>query len=265
MSACEILNPPPEDCVTHRSVFLFDIDNTLYRKSTGIGDLMQTYIREYIERRLNLDPADADRLQKMYYSEYGLAIEGLVRRNHVDAMEYNEEVDDALPLEKFLKPDPRLHAMLSKIDRRKYKLWLCTNAYRNHGIRVVKLLGISEFFEGITFCDYAARPLICKPMPQFFLTTMKDLGIVYENSGDSDEGGRPDRPIYFVDDSAQNVEAAEKHGWKAVHIDEPDYPEEPEEMMAEPLLPPLQPGNLPQIKYVHQLPLVFPEVFEEGR
>jgi len=254
MSACEILNPPPPNCAVDREVFLFDIDNTLYRKMTGIGDLMKDYIRRYIEAKLHLEPTAADRLQSEYYAEYGLAIEGLVRKNHVNALEYNEEVDDALPLERFLQPDRRLHDMLSRIDRTKYKLWLCTNAYRTHGIRVVKLLGIAEFFEGITFCDYGAMPLICKPMPDFFLTTMKDLGIHYD-------GHRPDRPIYFVDDSAQNVLAAEKFGWNAVRVDEPDYAEEPEDMLHEPLGAPLHDGAPPQIKYVHQLPQVFPKVF----
>lgn len=255
MSAFEILRGPPTGASDNRKVFLFDIDNTLYRKSTGIGDLMQDYIREYIEKTLDLTAEEAEALHQSYYKNYGLAVEGLVRKNHINAMDYNVKVDDALPLETILKPDVRLQEMLSKIDTKKWKLWLCTNAYRNHGVRVVKLLGIEQFFEGITYCDYTKIPMICKPMPEFFHTCMEDIGIrVIE--------GKPHIDIYFIDDSAQNVDAAEKIGWKAIHIDEPDAKDQPEDKTNVPLDETLKHGKVPKIQYIYQLPLVCPELFE---
>lgn len=64
-------------------------------------------------------------------------------------MAYNREVDDTLELDAVLKPDPKLSTLLSSLDRSKVKPWILTNAYINHAKRVLKLLDIENFFEGI--------------------------------------------------------------------------------------------------------------------
>lgn len=97
---------------------------------------------------LELDLEDAKTLHETYYTEYGLAIEGLVRYHKIDPLDYNSKVDDALPLDQVLHPDPELRKLISDIDRTKVRLWLFTNAYVNHGRRVVKLLGIDDLFDG---------------------------------------------------------------------------------------------------------------------
>lgn len=107
-------------------------------------------------------------LQRKYYTEYGLAIEGLTRFHKIDPLVFNREVDDALPLETILSPDAELCRLLEDFDTSKAKPWLFTNAYVNHGEKVVSLLGIDHFFEGITFCDYSAPKLICKPQPEMY-------------------------------------------------------------------------------------------------
>lgn len=112
-----------------------------------------------------------------YYKDYGLAIEGLVRHHKVDPLEYNSKVDDALPLQEVIKPNPQLRKMLEDMDREKVRLWLFTNAYINHGKRVVSLLGIEDLFEGITYCDYGAEKFVCKPHKDMFQKAMKEAGI----------------------------------------------------------------------------------------
>ena len=112
-----------------------------------------------------------------YYKEDGLAIEGLVRHHKIDPLEYNRRVDDALPLEDIIKPNPKLRKLLEDIDTSKVKPWLFTNAYINHGMRVVKLLGVEDLFEGITYCDYASPPLLCKPAPDMFAKAMREAGV----------------------------------------------------------------------------------------
>jgi pyrimidine and pyridine-specific 5'-nucleotidase len=116
-------------------------------------------------------------LHMRYYKDYGLAIEGLVRHHKVDALEYNEKVDDALPLEDIMSPDPKLRKLLKDLDTSKVKPWLFTNAYINHGRRVVKLLGIEDMFEGITYCDYSAARFLCKPSPDMFKKAMAEAGV----------------------------------------------------------------------------------------
>ncbi len=108
--------------------------------------------------------------------QYGLAIEGLVRHHKIDALEYNRLVDDALPLDTALAPDAQLRRLLADFDRSKVRLWLLTNAYINHARRVVKLLDVEDLFEGITFCDYAAERIVCKPQPEMFAKACREAG-----------------------------------------------------------------------------------------
>jgi pyrimidine and pyridine-specific 5'-nucleotidase len=112
-----------------------------------------------------------------YYKDYGLAIEGLVRHHKVDALDYNHQVDDALPLQDIMSEDPKLRKLLEDLDTTKVKPWLFTNAYITHGKRVVKLLGVEDLFEGITYCDYAATKFLCKPSPEMFKKAMSEAGV----------------------------------------------------------------------------------------
>jgi len=138
---------------------------------------MARLIDEYFANHLSLSCDDAARLHREYYQNYGLAIEGLVRHHQIDPLDYNSKVDDALLLEDIIKPDPQLREMLQNIDRSRVKLWLFTNAYVNHGRRVVQLLGIEDMFDGMTYCDYSSIPLICKPHKAMFEKAMKQAGV----------------------------------------------------------------------------------------
>ncbi|VVT53621.1 uncharacterized protein SAPINGB_P003666 [Magnusiomyces paraingens] len=228
--------PADED----KYVFFFDIDNCLYPKSSRIHQLMQRYIVKYFVSHLSLDDESAELLQQKYYQDYGLALEGLVRFHHIDALEYNAEVDDALPLEYILKPDAALRLMLQSIDRTKVKkLWLFTNAYKTHGQRVVKLLGIDDLFDGITYCDYGHIPLVCKPKHEMFDKAMREAGVT-----------RKDKCLY-VDDSYLNVESAVKYGWTSGSVQYVD----PDDPLPDP------PAGTHVLRSLLDLPVVFPEIF----
>lgn len=201
---------------------------------------MQKLIHQYFVTHLQLDDEDAEYLHHQYYKDYGLAIEGLVRFHSIDAMEYNREVDDALPLEDILKPDPELREMLLAIDRTKVtKLWLFTNAYKTHGLRVVKLLGIDDLFDGITYCDYAKSPLVCKPMEPMFEKAQK-------------ESDSPDRSkCLYVDDSYINIKAANALKWHtSIHYLDPADP-----------VPP-RPAGTHLIRNILDIRKVLPEIFK---
>ncbi|SCW02914.1 LAFE_0F17062g1_1 [Lachancea fermentati] len=225
-------------------VFFFDIDNCLYKRSTRIHDLMQVSIHDYFKNELDLDDAEARRLHYKYYREYGLAIRGLVMHHDINALEYNEMVDDALPLQDILKPDLELRAMLKKLKScsKVDKLWLFTNAYKNHGIRCVRLLGIADLFDGITYCDYAQKDtLICKPDPKAFERAKRQSGLGdYANS-------------WFVDDSGNNIKTGLSLGMrKCIHLVEDEVDTDL--------------GKTPKgcaiIRKIENLPEVVPELFE---
>ncbi len=126
---------------------------------------------------LSLSQEDANQLHLSYYKDYGLAIEGLVRHHKVDPMDYNSKVDDALPLENVIHPDPQLRRLIEDIDMSKVRLWLFTNAYMTHAKRVVKMLGVEDLFEGITYCDYASKRFVCKPHEEMYRKAEAEAGV----------------------------------------------------------------------------------------
>lgn len=160
-----------------KKVFFFDIDNCLYPKSYQIHDRMGVLIDQYFQSHLSLSKDEATELHQRYYKDYGLAIEGLVRHHKVDPLEYNHQVDDALPLDEIIRPNPKLRRLLQDIDVDKVRLWCFTNAYITHGRRVIKLLGVDDMFEGMTYCDYGAEKLLCKPAPAMFAKAMREAGV----------------------------------------------------------------------------------------
>ncbi|OJJ01646.1 hypothetical protein ASPVEDRAFT_41250 [Aspergillus versicolor CBS 583.65] len=223
-----------------RPIFFFDIDNCLYSRKSNIHDEMQKLIHEFFVHHLSLKSEDAHMLHMKYYKEYGLAIEGLTRHHKIDPLEFNRQVDDALPLDRILKPDLKLRKLLEDIDRDKVKLWLLTNAYVNHGKRVVKLLQVDDLFEGITYCDYAQPPLICKPSQTMYDKAEKDAGA----SGNQE--------IYFVDDSGLNCRHAATRGWQVAHLVEPE------------LRAPKVPVSQYQIRDLEELRTCFPSLFKKS-
>lgn len=63
------------------------------------------------------------------------------------------------------------------MDKDKVKLWLFTNAYKTHGNRVVKILGIGDLFEGMTYCDYGQEKIVCKPYLEMYEKAMREAGV----------------------------------------------------------------------------------------
>ncbi|KAI9798506.1 MAG: hypothetical protein M1833_004773 [Piccolia ochrophora] len=221
-----------------RPVLFFDIDNCLYSRSKRVHEMMQELIDKYLMTHLALSKMDAWQLHQTYYTQYGLAIEGLARHHKIDPLEYNAKVDDALPLEEIMSPDPDLRALLLDVDTSKVRPWLFTNAYVTHGKRVVRLLGVEDLFEGITYCDYGAERMICKPRDEMYAKAQAEAG------------ARSSADCYFVDDSFMNCNKAKDLGWTAVHLLEPDDPE------------PAVKASQYQIKSLQELRSIFPEFFK---
>ncbi|GAA5874583.1 hypothetical protein JCM8547_002196 [Rhodosporidiobolus lusitaniae] len=193
---------PPTQKWTGKKIVLFDIDNCLYSKDCGIAELMKEKIRAYF-LRTGLTEEEAAKLHHHYYTEYGLAIRGLVRHHKVDPLDYDKHCDAALPLEQVLAPDKRLVEMLKSVDREKCHVWALTNAYLTHAVRVLRLVGLTEYFEGVVSCDYGAGEFSCKPEAAFFNEALSSIS----------SPPPPTSSLYFVDDSALNIKGAHALGW----------------------------------------------------
>lgn len=235
------------------------VDN--YCAGKKVHDLMQDLINDYFVKHLSLSADDASMLHQKYYKDYGLAVSGLALHHKIDPLEFNREVDDALPLDGIITPNPQLRQLLSDFDRSKVKMWLFTNAYITHARRVIRLLGVEDMFEGITYCDYGQIPLHPKPHVEmyekaeteagatsaeecFFVgmhtQTSMSIPLLYRDQADRTHS----------DDSHLNCVHAHQRGWTTVHLLEDEDPD-PEVKAAK-----------YQIRDLEELRILFPQFFK---
>lgn len=188
-------------------VYFFDLDNTLYPKSSGIAELMAQRIELFFVNYLNL-PLDESRiLGARFYRDYGLAIKGLIKHFSIDPVEYDKFVDGGLPLDEILKPQERLTALLDNLSKQG-TCWIFTNAGKSHALRVLELLQLDSFFSGIIYCDYSEKNFPAKPDRLAFARAMQCAGVDDPNK------------CFFFDDSIGNIRTAQEVGWNVVFIDE---------------------------------------------
>jgi hypothetical protein len=77
-----------------RLVFFFDLDDTLHDASHAIFRQIDTRMTDYVERHLDVDRGEANRLRTLYWHRYGATLLGLVRHHAVDAAHFLRETHD---------------------------------------------------------------------------------------------------------------------------------------------------------------------------
>ena len=198
---------PCNEAPSDGPVFFFDLDNTIYPKSSGIAELMAQRIELFFVNYLKL-PLDESRiLGARFYRDYGLAIKGLIKHFAIDPIEYDKFVDGGLPLDEILKPQERLKNLLNNLSKQG-SCWIFTNAGKSHASRVLKLLELESYFSGIIYCDYSEENFPAKPDRLAFARAMKCVNVNDPNK------------CFFFDDSIGNIRTAQEIGWNVVFVDE---------------------------------------------
>lgn len=135
---------------------LIDIDNTLYEYSeTGFHNEMHDRIFSFAEHKLGISAAEAERLSRKFWMNYGLSLYGYVKEYHINAKEYSDYVHqcsyDKLkynkPLVDMLRsmqyaPDSAKSSSSSGVDH----LYYFTNANRAHARHVLDPQGLRPVF-----------------------------------------------------------------------------------------------------------------------
>ncbi|CCG08439.1 pyrimidine 5'-nucleotidase [Pararhodospirillum photometricum] len=150
--------------------WVFDLDNTLYPASVDLFTQIDTRMKAYISRTLDLGPDEAFRLQKQYYHQYGTSLRGLMLEHGVDPQAFLADVhaiDHSV-----LAPDPVLRRALERLPGRKV---VFTNGSVFHADRVLCALGLRDLFEAIF--DIVASDYIPKPHPETYARLIDQLGI----------------------------------------------------------------------------------------
>jgi putative hydrolase of the HAD superfamily len=137
----------------HVNVWVFDLDNTLYRADSNVFAQVEARMTRFVQEHLGLDHGEARRVQKSYYREHGTTLGGLMRVHGVDPEEYLAFVHN-IDLS-ILEADTRLADAIANLPGRRF---VFTNGCRHHARRVIERLALSHLFEDhwdirtIAFC-----------------------------------------------------------------------------------------------------------------
>ena len=184
------------------STFFFDLDDTLYPPGSGLWSEVRVRINAYLHERMGFPLDQTESLRENYFREYGTTLRGLQAHHQVDMDDYLEFVH-AVPVQKYLHPDPELRRAIQKVPARKF---IFTNASANHARRVLEALGLQGLFDGII--DVHVIFPYCKPMPQAF-------GLALQAAGSPDP-----RDCVLLDDQRRITRAALQLGMYAVLVGE---------------------------------------------
>jgi putative hydrolase of the HAD superfamily len=140
----------------HIGTWVFDLDNTLYPRSSDLWVKIDARITLFMMRLFGLDAISSRALQKHYYLRYGTTLRGLMSEHGIDPHQYLSfvhEVDRSS-----LLPNHTLAQAIAALPGRKLIL---TNGSRDHAMKTARQLGLDHVFEevfDIIAADFVAKP-----------------------------------------------------------------------------------------------------------
>jgi putative hydrolase of the HAD superfamily len=181
---------------------IFDLDETIYPRASGLMRAISERISLYMIKRLGMDPDIVPGLRRSYWEQYGTTSRGLQLLHGLDVPDYMDFVHD-LPLEKYIGPDPALDSALASLEQRKV---IFTNATAGHAYDVLRVVGVGHHFDAVYDAMFAGNE--GKPAQGAYLRMLDDL----RTSGDV---------CLMVEDSARNLRPAKSLGMTTVLVDPP--------------------------------------------
>ena len=184
------------------TTLLFDLDNTLYSPSFGMEDDVIRRMNEYVVRVLGKSLDECRKIRSERLPHYGTTLEWLMAEHGVtDTEDYFAYVHPEGE-ELVLRREPEVQAALEALLYPKYIL---TNAPMEHADRVLRVLGLAEYFTGIY--DIRFNKLKGKPHQEAYLRVCADMGV------STDE-------VLFVDDIPRYANGFTEVGGTGVLIDQ---------------------------------------------
>ncbi len=196
----------PKAHFNHIKSWVFDLDNTLYPSRVRLFDQIEVRMKNYVMSVLKVDPAEADRLRRKYWLEYGTTLSGLMHEHQIDPGPYLLDVHD-ISLDQ-LTPDVDLRAHIRALPGRKI---VYTNGSAPYAERVIAQRGLSGTFDAVYGVEHAG--FAPKPQRQAFDRVFARDGIVPETAT-------------MFEDEARNLEAPYALGMRTVHVSPTAQPAE---------------------------------------
>jgi putative hydrolase of the HAD superfamily len=145
---------------------LFDLDNTMYPKSSGLMQAIGQRINLFMIERLGVKQEEVSAIRDNFLKDFGTTLNALRRYYPVDPHEFLEFVHD-IPLDRHLQYDATLSRMMESLKLRKI---IFTNADAKHARRVLARLGILHCFESII--DIHMLEFVNKPYRRAYLKAL---------------------------------------------------------------------------------------------
>lgn len=135
--------------------WIFDLDNTLYSPDLRLFSQIEARMTAYVQRLLDVDAAEADRLRAHYWREHGTTLAGLMAHHGIDPEAYLAEVHDIDFTT--LTPEPALAQAIRALPGLKI---IHTNADAAYAGRVLarRELDIFDAIHGIGEVGYHPKP-----------------------------------------------------------------------------------------------------------
>ena len=133
-----------------RTVWLFDLDNTLHDAGAYVFGALHQAMGDYTAAALQIDADQAQALNHDYWHRYGATLLGLMRHHGVKPAHFLHDTHRLPGLEQRLAGHRHDFAALRRLPGRKLIL---TNAPRAYALRVLAALGIAGAFESVIAID----------------------------------------------------------------------------------------------------------------
>ncbi len=176
----------------HISIWVFDLDNTLYPSHCNLFHEIDQRMGTYIADLLTVDRTEARRIQKTYLHRHGTTLNGLMQEHGIDPHAFMDYVHD-INVE-CIPPNPRLGDLISALPGEKY---IYTNGSVAHAENVTDRLGVQSYFDGVF--DIAAADFVPKPRRASYKKFLEAFNVA------------PTSAIMF-EDMAGNLKCAEEVG-----------------------------------------------------
>ncbi|AUH63879.1 pyrimidine 5'-nucleotidase [Paracoccus zhejiangensis] len=137
------------------SVWIFDLDNTLYDPSAALFAQIERRMTDYVVRQLGVTADQAARLRDDYWRHHGTTLAGLMAEHGIEPGPYLADVHDIDM--SVLTPDPALAAAIRALPGRKI---IHTNADSAYANRVLDRRGLNIFdaIWGVEEVDFHPKP-----------------------------------------------------------------------------------------------------------
>jgi putative hydrolase of the HAD superfamily len=187
-----------------KTVWLFDLDNTLHNASQHIFPRINVAMTQFVAHKLNLSMDEANDVRQRFWRQYGATLLGLVKHHGIDMAEFLREAHPFPDMHEIVSRHNALIAMMRRLPGRKIVL---TNAPRQYAADVLHAMGVRNLFERVIAIEDMRFGGQLQPKPDRRM--MRRLAATLKVA--------PQQCI-LVEDSVENIRAARAVGMRSILV-----------------------------------------------